>query len=175
VLSDPNAQAIFNLLMKRAQQGLNVSPDDPLIKAQTDAYRAEQERAGRNYLSDAAEREGATADLTPERRSIAEKVGQASSGFTAQAMQRELDARRQEIVDALKGASGFLTAQQQMQLQQELHMIDDELQRWQFSTGLGAQESQFVRNLAQRESEYGRGLGQRAYEYDTSRGDQLFG
>ena len=184
--TDPNSKALFDLMMGRAQRGLNVSAEDPIIKNQTDAYRAEQERAAKNYLSQAAEQGSSLENLSPEARSASEHVGQQSSAFQSQLMGRELQAQRKEIADALSGARGLLTAEQQMQLQEALHNIDNELQAWMFSTGQGAQESQFARSLAQREgefgrnlgqqeSQFGRNLGQRAYEYDTTRGDTLFG
>lgn len=164
-LSNPNAKALFDKLMGRADQSLNVNPEDPIIKNATNAYSAEQERGVRNELSAEAAAQGATGgDTTAAARSLREHAGQATSGFQAQQMTQELTARRQEIQDALHGAAGLLTAEQQMQLNQELHMLDNELQKYMFGAG-----------LAQNESQFGRNLGQRAYEYDATRGDNLFG
>jgi hypothetical protein len=164
-LSDPNAKALFDKLMERANQSLNVNPEDPIIANLTNAYRAEQERGVRNELSAEAAGQGPVgSDTTAAARSLREKAGQATSGFQATQMANELKGRREEIMSALQGAAGFLTSEQQMALQGELHMVDNELQKWMFGAGLN-----------QRESEFGRNLGQRAYEYDTSRGDTLFG
>lgn len=115
---------LFQLLMGRATQGLNVNPNDPIIKGQTDAFRAEQQRGERGYEQQLAERAGANANIGAERRLGAEKVGQNTSAFESQLMGQELSARRQEIQNALSGAAGLLTADQQMMLQEELSQLD---------------------------------------------------
>lgn len=132
--------------MKRANQSLVQDPNDPIIRNQTDAYNAQNTRESRNYLAGVAERGGPNANVNAETRAASEKVGQLGGQFQAQLMQRELDARRQEIQSALSGAAGFLTQEQQMQLQEEMAALD----------------------RAQNESQFGRNLGQRAYEYDTT-------
>lgn len=144
--NDPRSNQIFDLLMKRANQSLVQDPNDPIIRNQTDAYNAQNTRESRNYLAGVAERGGPNANVNAETRAASEKVGQLGGQFQAQLMQRELDARRQEIQSALSGAAGFLTQEQQMQLQEEMAALD----------------------RAQNESQFGRNLGQRAYEYDTT-------
>jgi len=67
----------------------------------------------------------------------------------------------------LQGAQGFLTAQQQMQLQEELAKMDVQLRQYQFGQSQGQQESQFTRDLSER-----------GYEYDTTdqfRNSPLYG
>ncbi len=157
-------QAIFDLLMKRANQGEVVDPNDPILKSQVDAYGAQQERARRNYLSGEAERQGANTNLGAETRSSEETVGQNIGAFQGQLMQRELDARRQEIESALSGAAGFLTQEQQMALQEELAKLS-----------LAQQESQFGRSQGQQESQFGRSLAEQAYEADTNQYNNIFG
>jgi hypothetical protein len=124
---------------------LQFGANDPIIKNQTDAFRAEQERGVRSGLSALAEKAGSGANLNAETRSGYEKAGQATSAFEAQLMQHELNARRQEIESALSGAMGFLTNEQQMMLQEELAQLQ----------------------LAQQESQFGRGLAEQGFEFGT--------
>lgn len=157
-------QALFDRLMGLASQSTNVSPDDPVIKAQTDAYRAEATRGARDYISAAAEKGGQNANMDAASRSAYEKAGQATAGFQGQAMVNELAARRQQIMQALSGASGLLTSEQSMQLQDQLAQLDAQLSAWGTTQSLGANESQFARNLAQN-----------AYEFDSNMYNTLFG
>src|SRR6185295_5671522 len=152
---DPAAGAFYQQLMDRSKQSLNIDPNDPVIKGQTDAFRAEQERARRNYISDTAERIGpyASGALQGERRMAAEHVGQATSGFQAELMGREQTARRDEIAQALSLMSGRLTTEQSLALQRELGMIDAQLRGRGLdlqSRGLDMSNDQFLRQLALR-------------------------
>lgn len=176
--SDPNQNALFKLLMDRATQSLKVDPNDPIIRGQVDAYGASQERARRNYLSGVAEQAGPVANISAERRHSAEQVGQATSAFQAQALQTELTARRQEIQQALTGAQGMLTSEQQNALQLELAQINDALQRaslqqqfQEFGSSLGeTNRSALADELLRRQ-----GLQQNAYQYDQTRLDTQAG
>lgn len=117
---------LFNLLMGRAQQSLVVDPNDPVIKAQTDAYAASQQGTERNYLSQLAEKGtmgGPGLNTDAANRSAEETMGQNVGQFQAGLMQTELTARRTDIENALQGASGLLTSEQTLQLQQELGEI----------------------------------------------------
>lgn len=120
---------LFQTLDTRAKQSLNIDPNDPVIAAQADAFGADQQRAQRNYMSDIAERSGPDANLRGEQRMGAEKVGQATSGFRAQLMGKELTSRRAEIVDALNSMRGILSADQQAQLQQEVSLLDHSIKQ----------------------------------------------
>lgn len=131
-MNSPQSNQIFDLLMKRANGSLNIDPNDPIIRNQVDAYNAQNTRASRDYLANEAERQGPNANLTGETRMASEKVGQAGGQFQAQLMQRELDARRQEIQSALSGASGFLTQEQQLQLQQEMDALNRQQRGYEF-------------------------------------------
>lgn len=119
--------ALYNQLNTQATQSLAMDGSDPIIAGQTDAYRAEQERSKRNYLSDLAERSGPDANLRGEQRMAAEKTGQAVGGFQAQLLGRELSARRQQIAEALNSERQILTADQQASLQQQLALLDNEI------------------------------------------------
>lgn len=143
-ITDNSSNELFNLLMTRAQQGTDVSANDPNVRRQSDAFAASTERARRNFLGDFAERSSpyATGAMLGQERMTAEHAGQANGAFEAQAMQQELTARRNEIQQALSGAVGFLSAQQQLKLTKELNSIDQAIR------------------MAQ--------LGQNAYEFDIN-------
>lgn len=148
---------LYNMLLKRAQQGLAIDRNDPIIRNQADAYNATQDRNRTKYLQETAERGGSNANISAEQRSSAESVGQNEAGFEATLMGRELASRRQEIESALSGMQGLLTSEQQMQLTKELADLQRAESRYQFNAGLNQNESQFTRNL-----------GQRGYEFDSN-------
>lgn len=150
--SGPNKQ-LYDMLIKRATQSLAVNRNDPIIRAQSDAFGAQQTKSARHYLSDIAERVGPIANIGAERRSAAETVGQNTSAFEAQLMGQELSARRNEIAQALTSMQGFLTSEQQMALQQELAALDRALQYYAHQQ----QNNQFNANL-----------GQNAFQFDIN-------
>lgn len=120
--------ALYQQLLGRAQQSTQIDAQDPIIKGQVDAYRAEADRSQRNYLSDLAERAGPLANLRGEQRMAAERTGQDVGGFQAQLLGRELASRRAEIENALNSARGLLTAEQQAGLSRELSLVDKQMQ-----------------------------------------------
>jgi hypothetical protein len=72
-----------------------VAADDPVVIAQVAAYRAEQDRARRHYLSDLAEKaQGNPQNMRGEERLTAEKMGQAVASFAADLIAKEIAARR---------------------------------------------------------------------------------
>jgi hypothetical protein len=118
------SDALYAQYSDRAHQALNISPEDAIIKANVDPYRAEQVRSVRNAISDAAEK-GLSGVMGPAAQAIgAQKAGRATSAFQAELMARELQSRRAEIADALQGMGGILTADQQAGLQRELSNLD---------------------------------------------------
>ncbi len=125
--NSPGNDELWRFLMDRIHQGLDVKSSDPLIRNQTDAYSAEQERARNLYLKNASERIGpyGTGALQGQERMTAETLGQNVGSFQAQLMWQELTARRNEIQQALSGALGLLSAQQQMSLQRELALLNN--------------------------------------------------
>ena len=133
--------ALFSQLMQRAQQGLAVDPNDPNIKGETEAFNATQTRQERQYEQGLAERVGANGNIGAEQRLGSERVGQNTSAFQAQLMDQERTARRQEIAQALSGASGLLTQEQQMQLQEELQQLNLAQGAYQFDTNSQFQNS----------------------------------
>ena len=130
--------ALYGDLSARAAQGLAVDPNDPVIRAQADAFAANQTRSSRDYLGDIAERGGAYANLRGEQRMAAEKAGQNSGTFKAELMGREVAARRASIESALNGMRGMLTAEQQLGLQQQLALLDNSIKQ----QGLGLEGQQ---------------------------------
>lgn len=141
---DPRSDQLFNILMGRAQQSLSVNPmTDPVLKPQLDAAAANAERANRSYMSQAAEHAGSNGNMDAVGRSLAEHAAQGNSTLAAQLGQNELNARREEVQNALTGMGQQLTAQQQMDLQHELGLIDAQLKQY----GLNNQNDQFYSNL----------------------------
>jgi hypothetical protein len=127
--------ALYGQLSARAGQSLNIDRNDPIIRGQADSYAANMDRERRNYLSDTAERSGQFANLQGERRMTAEHTGQAQGQFEAQLMGRELTARRDEIQQALSGMQGQLSAEQQMNLQKQLGLLNNSIQQQAANTG----------------------------------------
>lgn len=146
---------LYNILLKRAQQGLAIDRNDPIIRNQADAYNAMQDRNRTKYLQETAERGGVNANISAEQRSSAETVGQNEAGFEASLMGRELASRRQEIESALSGMQGLLTAEQQMQLTKELADLQRAEGRYQFDAGLGQRGYEFDSNDRYRNSPLG--------------------
>lgn len=151
------ADALYGQLQGRAGQALQVSPDDPIIKNQVDAYRAEQERALRNVRSDAAE--GKQTLRPTQDRMASERVAQSVGSLQAELMARELGARRAEISEALSSMGGLLSADQQAGLQRELASLDNIIRQQQL--GISGQELDLRREL---------GLGQLGLDTELGRG-----
>lgn len=155
------SEALFKMLMERANQGTAVSRNDPNVRAQVDPVVAQQERASRNYLDDVAERSGPLANLQGERRLAAERSGQAAGAFESEVIGREIAARRDEIMQALQLYGSRLSTEQQLELQRELGQLNASLQREGFGIQrdelglrrdqMGLANDQFLRELALRE------------------------
>jgi hypothetical protein len=134
--SNPQSDQLYNMLLQRAQQGLNVDPNDPVIKGQSDAYNAQLDRARRNYLSDLAESAGpyASGAMLGQARQTAEAEGQQGAAFQSQLMGRELQSRRDEIQQALAQMGSMLSDEQRLALQKELGYLNDATQRYGIGT-----------------------------------------
>lgn len=138
------ANDFYDQLMARSKQSLTIDRNDPNIRAESDAFRANQDRSRREYLNDLAERQGPLANLLGEQRLTQSKVGQSTGAFEAELMNREKTARRDEIAQALNLMAGRLTAEETASLQRELAQLDAQLRR----EGYGMQGDQFDKNLA---------------------------
>jgi hypothetical protein len=165
---------LYSQLTQRATQGLAVNPSDPTIQPQVDAYRAEQDRARRNYLSDTAEQRGPLANITGERRMAAETAGQNTANFQAQLMGREVAARRDEIAQALSQQQGLLSGDQTRALQAQLAALDQALGQTNATTSRQSVNNQFAlgqqqlsleqQRLQQQQDQFLRELALRAYQ-----------
>lgn len=146
VLDQGKYNALYNQLLGRSQQSLQVNPNDPIISGQVDSYRAEQTRGVRDYLAQQAESQGPYSNLNSERRLANEGAAQATGGLQASLIQNELVARRQEIQAALTQMGGMLSDQQRLALQQQLGMIDANLRQQAINSG----NDQFLADLGLR-------------------------
>lgn len=133
--TNPALDALRKTLIARAGQSLTVDPNDPTIKAQTDAYRADVTRGGRDFLSQQAESAGPINNMDAAYRSTGEKAGQAVADYRGKLMQGVVDARRQEIQQALSGQLGLLSQDEQTRLRQE----DQDLARQRFGADTAQQ------------------------------------
>jgi hypothetical protein len=139
---------LMQLLMQRAGQG-QVTASDPNVRAQADAYNANEQRASRNYLADVAEKAGPQANLAGEQRMAAERLGQRTGGFEAELIGREQAARRDEIQQALQMWGGLLSNDQRMALERELATMSNQSH----AADRTQANEQFLRELALRESD----------------------
>lgn len=120
----PQDSNLFNILMGKAQQSLNVDPNDPIIAGQVNAARASNERGTKDYLASVAEQAGPHANMDASTRSANEKSNQQTTALQSQLMQNELNARRTEIQNALSESGSMLTAEDQLALQRELGLLN---------------------------------------------------
>ncbi len=183
----PNTQAqsqqdaLYQQLLARSKQGLNVSASDPALKGQIDANNAQTDRASRNYLADLAEKAGPLANLQGEQRLTAEQGGQSEGAFASGLVGNEIAARRTEIQNALTQMGAQLSDQQKNALTAQLAQLDAASKKYavdaqsasskygvdaQSGLGyaqLGNNASQFAQNLNQRQNEFGQNT---AFNYD---------
>ncbi len=143
-LADPHASAFFDTLMGRLDAVPNVDPNDPTIKAETDAFSANRTRSNRDYLSAAAEKGGTGANTDAIARSLAESGGQATGAFQAGLMDQERQARRGQIQNILSLGSSYLTGEQSLALQKELHDMDLSQRAYEFDTNSAFNTSPFA-------------------------------
>jgi|SRR4051812_46556235 len=86
-----------------------VTQDDPVVRAQVDAYSAHQERARRNHLSDLAEKAGGRPEnLSGETRLAAERMGQTVGQFAADTIAKEIEARRRFKLGLFAAATSLI-------------------------------------------------------------------
>ncbi len=116
--------ALENQLMGIAAQDQQpVTPNDPIIQAQTNAFNSQAQQAAKNNETTAAEQGGPNANQEAINRSQSEQVGQSTGNMEATLMSNELGARRQQLQQILSQYGNTLTAEQQMQLQEELTQL----------------------------------------------------
>ncbi len=133
--ANPALQQLRDLLMSKATQSENVDPNDPNVQQATDAYAADQTRAGRNFLTHAAEAAGPYGSTNAETRHAAEVVGRNTGDYRGKLMQSIADARRTQIAQALQGLGGAISEEDATRLRQE----DQDLARQQFGANTAQQ------------------------------------
>lgn len=108
-----------------------VSATDPIIKAQSDAYEGQTNRALDNFRQMAAERahaEGTSSGAFDSQLGNAQMAAGRSVGdFTSSLMGTELNNRRQALSDMLGKGFGLLSEQDQNDLQSRISTIDSAL------------------------------------------------
>lgn len=168
---DPQWDALYGQLMGRAQQGLAVDKNDPAIRAQADAFAAQQERSRRNFLGDIAEKGGPynAGEMLGQQRMTAERAGQAAGGFEANLVGQEIKARRDEIAQALQSMQGMLTAEQQMSMQKELARLDDATRR--YTADASAASSRYSTDASRYAADQQAGIARDRLGYDYAQGD----
>lgn len=142
--NDPKSSAFFDLLMGKARGSANVDPNDPIIKAQTDAFRANASRGAKDIMALSAERGGPYQDQSAVQRSALEHAAQSTAGYSAQLSSDERAARRQDINQALSTGAQFLTAQQAQQLQEELDRLNLQERSYEFDSNDAYRYSPFA-------------------------------
>lgn len=156
------AQPYSDLIMQNIQDLLKrgnapLTADDPTLRAQFDPISASLQRAGQRTKAQAAERAayqgtsvgGAGGPLDAEMNSINEDTGNQEGKLMSQMVTQELQARRQDIQNALQYAQG--EEKQRLLVQQQA--IDRELQQQEYydtlAAGIGQNEYQFNQNFGQ--------------------------
>ena len=137
---------VRNTYLQQATQPATVSENDPIIKNQVDAFRAETDRARTQYLNEQAESAGpyATGALRGQERATAEAAGQQVGSYKAQLMANELLQKRQEIQNALSSLGGLVTTDQARALQQQLADLDAQLKTLGITTAAGTADKQLA-------------------------------
>lgn len=123
VQNSPQMEQLISMLMSRANEPIPTL-NDPIVRAQTDAFNAQEQRGVKNFESAEAERAGPVANTDASRLAATESGAQASATFAGQVLQSQLTQRAADINAALSGLQGVLTAQQQLQLSEELARIN---------------------------------------------------
>lgn len=156
VPTDINSE-LWTMLMNRAKQGLNVDRTNPVIRNQADAYSAQEERARRIGLTEAAEKGSpyATGHQAGLERLSAAQMGQRVGDYEAQLVGQEIKAKRDEIAQALSEMGDLLTDQQKMSLQMKIAEMDNSLERLKSDR----QDAQFGASLNQNDRQFGADMG----------------
>lgn len=145
--STPNMQQVQrDQILGMMQQNPVPDANDPVIKAQTDAFGAGQMRAARQAKAEAAEKlaaEGMSGGANElAARAADERAGNAMGAFAADLTNREYVRRKQEIQDFMKMNAATIDADQARMLQRELAQLDAQIRREGFNvqSSLGNRE-----------------------------------
>lgn len=144
-ISDAMRQALLKLM---TDSQAPVDPNDPIIANRTAAYRTARERGAGREREAAAERAAFTGlnsggqgsgSFDTAIQGINENASQDVAGFGANLQGEELQARRQQLVQALSLANSMGARTEAAQLQMALSELDAQLRR----EGLVQQQGQF--------------------------------
>jgi hypothetical protein len=118
-----------------------VTMEDPIVKAQADAFAQAQQRGLEQTRAAMAERAAATGTLgsggfNADVQGAYQDMGNQIAGQNASLLGQRLDQQRQEIQNALQMGGQYLSDQQKNALSLKLAQINDATQRM----GLGVQE-----------------------------------
>ena len=128
-------QAIRDKLMALlSQDPSNVSLDDPNLVPQMNAYNRQSQRAFDNSRSVMAERMAAegtnnSGAFDAGLEGLLQARGEGEANFGASLVGQEVQARRQEVMQALQMGQGIMSQDQERQLRRELADLDAQLQR----------------------------------------------
>lgn len=132
-----------------------VDPNDPTILSATQAFRGEGERALallQEKQAEASKASGRTAgSVESAMKGGYEDLGNAEGSYAANLQIQELNARRQELVQATQIGAGVSNADESNALQSQIASIDaqiKELSLKQTDTGMSQQNTQFYDSLA---------------------------
>lgn len=116
--------------------------DDPAIKAQSDAFGVQQQRAKERARSAMAERfagEGGpgvdSGAFDSEILGLEQRQGEAQGSHDAGILANELQQRRQQLLSAAALAGNQLNEEERLAFQKELAKVDEELQRLRIGQG----------------------------------------
>jgi hypothetical protein len=138
------------------QYGRPVTPDDPIIKAQTDAFRAAQTRGAEQGQAAQAEANAYKGVPTGSQDAATaggyEAAALNTGNFQANQMFQEQTQRRNALQNILSLYGGQLTAEQQRQLQAEIAAINATLSNQQMINQNGQFYDQLGADTAYREA-----------------------
>lgn len=151
---------IRNTVMSLIKSGsAPVDPNDPTISSATQAFRGEGERALallREKQAEASRAGGRTAGSEESAmKGGYEDLGNATGAYTANLQMQELNARRQQLMQAASLGAGVSNADESNALQSQIAQLDAQIKELSLKTNAGLtqqgitnQNAQFYDNLA---------------------------
>lgn len=135
-----------NSLLQRATQGTKVDMNDPALRQQSDAFRAQAVRAARELQADQAVAAGPTGSqfARGQQRATGERAAQAVGSFEAQLVGRELQNRRDEIQQALSALGANIENDQRRALEKQLAELNAAIQRHGIDTGAATADKELA-------------------------------
>lgn len=146
--SNPRDQALYDQIQAMiGSANQPVDPNDPIIKANTDAFRNEATRGARQGQAALAEQNAYRGITTGARDAgtagLYENAGRSTADYQGQQLTNERTARRNQLQQALSISLGQNNADQTRELQAEIAAIDAQLRQ----QGVTNQNNQFYDSL----------------------------